>query len=167
MSGYLKSYRKMLDHPLFKGRVDRLGAWVWLFHNACWKPTKFDIKGKIVTLKRGQFVTSYRRLAKDFGWSKTKTERFLTRLKTGTLIGTATGTGQLIITICNYDKYQSSAISPGPNRDTNRDRSGTQKKKGRKVRKKSLKTLVHFTISGMSIQGGWGRKRRLQNSVQR
>lgn len=111
MTGFIATHREMLNHPLFKGRADRLGAWSWLLMSAAWKQTKFDVNGQIVTIERGQISTSIRHLAEAWGWSKSTTQRFLTRLKTDTMIGTDSGTGRLLITICNYEKYQS--ISEG------------------------------------------------------
>lgn len=106
MSGFIAMQREARDHPLFKGHPDRFYAWFWMVCEACWKPTKFDVGGRIVTLNRGQFSTSIRRLADEVGMSKGAVERFLTRLKTETMIETDSGTGRLIVTICNYEKYQ-------------------------------------------------------------
>lgn len=106
MTGFVAVYREATSHPLFKGHADRLGAWMWLLMSAAWKPTQFDVSGKIVTLQRGQLSVSVRHLGEAWGWPKSNVDRFLTRLKTETMIETDSGTGRLIITICNYDKYQ-------------------------------------------------------------
>lgn len=98
--------RAATEHHLFDGDAGRLGAWVWLVAKACWKPTKFNVNGKTITLERGQFCGSVRDLAEAWGWSKSTVDRFLTRLKTETMIRTDSGTGRLVITICNYEKYQ-------------------------------------------------------------
>jgi hypothetical protein len=105
VSGFVCLHRDALDHPLLKDPA-RLGAWVWLFTRAAWKPTPFDVNGKIITLERGQLCVSLRQLSDEWNWSKSTVERFLTRLKTETMIGTESGTGKMIITICNYAKYQ-------------------------------------------------------------
>lgn len=106
MTGFIAAYRDALDHPLFKGHADRLGAWTWLLMRAAWKPTKIDVSGKTVTVNRGQLSVSIRHLSEAWGWSKSSTDRFITRLKTETMIETNSGTGRLLITICNYEKYQ-------------------------------------------------------------
>lgn len=118
MSGFVAMSRKMLEHPLFKGQHDRVYAWLWLIMNAAWKPVPFDINGRIVTLQRGQLCASIRHLAAEWGMSKSAVDRFITRLKTETMIETEAGHGKLIITICNYEKYQSA-------KDRHRDTSGT------------------------------------------
>ncbi len=103
------------------------------------EPTRYNIKGKTVVVGRGQFAISVRRLADEFGWSKSATHRFLARLKTETMIETASGTGQIVITICNYDIYQKpensrgtvsgtvSGTAAGQQRDTKEE--GEEKKK--------------------------------------
>lgn len=103
---------------MFKGDSARLGAWFWLVSRACWKPTPFNINGKMVTLDRGQVCVSIRTLADEWGWSKSSVDRFITRLKTETMIETEAGQGRLIITICNYSKYQD-------REEAERDSSGT------------------------------------------
>lgn len=106
MSGFVCLHRDALDHPLLQD-AGRLGAFFWLVARAAWKPVPFDISGKIITLERGQLCTSRSLLAKAWGWSPSAVERFLTRLKTEQMIEQATGQGKSVITICNYEKYQS------------------------------------------------------------
>ena len=128
MSGFFTMHRSVLEHPLFEGDSARLGAWLWLVGNACWKPTRVKIKGSIVQLERGEMSYSVRFLAEAWGWSKSRVDRFLcdlraenmieTRSKIGTDRGHKAGQGQSIISICNYSKYQDA-------RDGSRDNSGT------------------------------------------
>lgn len=108
--------RDAIEHPLLKDG-ERFRAWFWMVAKACWKPTQFDIHGRIVTLERGQFCCSVREMAEAWGWSKSAVDRFIqrlvdedmvisTRAKSGTGSGTSSGTSRSIITICNYAKYQ-------------------------------------------------------------
>jgi hypothetical protein len=113
MSGFALAHRTVFDHPLFSGDSARLGAWLWLVGKACWRPTPFDISGKIVTLHRGQICVSRSQLAKAWGMSPSAVERFLTRLETEQMIGRATGQGRSIVTICNYEKYQAAPDEAG------------------------------------------------------
>jgi hypothetical protein len=106
MSGFILMHREALEHPLFAKDAQRLGAWLWMVARACWKPTKFNVQGKTVEIGRGQFCCTVRELGDAWGMSKSAVDRFLTRLRTETMIETDSGTGRLIITICNYAKYQ-------------------------------------------------------------
>lgn len=128
MAGYYLMARGWLDHAaLAVGPYDRRAAWAWLVENAAYKPTRRNIGGRTIELQRGQLTASVRYLAQAWSWKKNVVERFIDRLKTETMIRTEAGTGQLVITICNYDKYQ---IEPGesrtPNRTLDRTETGQQ-----------------------------------------
>lgn len=112
--------RGIFDHPLLStgDPFSRREAWLWLLAEAAWKPRQIVRSGIVIELQRGQLAHSIRFMADAWGWSKSAVDRFLTRLKTGTMIGTEGGTASLIITICNYDAYQRIGL---PDRDTNRD----------------------------------------------
>ena len=171
--GWVKLHREITDHPLFVGRMDRLGAFVWLIKEAAFKPRRVDINGRIVTLERGQLSHSIAFIAKAWGWSKSTTERFLTRLKTETMIGTASGTGRTVITICNYDKYQGddryTGTASGTASGTAAGRQRDKLEEGKKERKKEdtpstvsdTETLTDKTIPthrGANVKNSNGKK---------
>lgn len=106
MSGFIALHREAVDHHLFSGDAQRMGAWFWLLAKACWKPTKFSVSGATITLERGQLCVSRSQLAAAWGMSPSGVERFLTRLETEQMIERETGQGRTVITICNYGKYQ-------------------------------------------------------------
>lgn len=110
--------REALEHPLLQDAT-RFRAWFWLVANAAWKETKFNIRGATVPIARGQLCVSIRQLADAWGMSKSAADRFLTRLETETMVEREAGHGRLILTICNYAKYQSC-------RDAERDTDGTE-----------------------------------------
>ncbi|WP_273679048.1 helix-turn-helix domain-containing protein [Erythrobacter fulvus] len=130
--GYVAIYRAAFDHPLFATDSARLGAWIWLLGKACWKPTPFDIAGRIVSLERGQLCASRSQLARAWGMSPSAVERFLTRLETEQMIGRATGQGRSIITIRNYDKFQAVSDEAGQATGQRSDSYRTAKEEGNK-----------------------------------
>lgn len=106
MTGFVALHRQAAAHHLFAGNVARFGAWCWLMANACWRPTRFSVAGKTITLDRGQICASRTQLSDVWGWSPSAVERFLRRLQAEQMIERETGQGRSIITICNYAKYQ-------------------------------------------------------------
>ena len=113
---FYKMHRGWMENPALVGAREqycRRAAWAWMIEQAVWKPRALNISGKTIHLERGQFSFSLRYLAAAWGWSVASVRRFIERLETDTMIGTSTGTGQLVITICNYDKYQSDADASG------------------------------------------------------
>ncbi|QDO99095.1 hypothetical protein FNB15_18270 [Ferrovibrio terrae] len=139
MAGYFLMQRGWQDHPAWRGEAfSRAQAWAWLIEEARWRPTRISIAGKTVELQRGELSHSIRFMAERFGWGKGVVERFIGRLKTETLIRTRTETGQLIITICNYDEMQTARsegetapeTAPETPAGQHRDSTGTKKKEG-------------------------------------
>lgn len=139
MSGFVAMQREALEHPLFRGNPDRFYAWFWLVARAAWKPTPFDVGGKVITVQRGQICTSRSQLAAAWNWSPSAVERFLARLETEQMIGRATGQGRSIITICNYSKYQDKSEKTG---QANGQQTGQQSDSDRTTKE----PLNHLTI---------------------
>jgi hypothetical protein len=81
-------------------------AWLWLISEAAWKDRTRRVGNFVVELDRGQLAASLRYLAGMWGWHESKVNRFLTKLRSWTMIEADAKQGINIITICNYDKYQ-------------------------------------------------------------
>lgn len=104
---FYKMERGWMDSPMFAGEeYSPHTAWAWLIESAAWEDGYKNILGKRVFLKRGQLSHSIRFMAEKFQWSNNKVIRFLERLQEWSMIDTDSNTGQNIITICNYSKYQ-------------------------------------------------------------
>lgn len=114
--GYVAISRTIFDHPEFKENrpLTRLEAWQWLIGKAAWKPRTQRFRHQSVRLDRGQMTASIRSIGQAWHWPKSNVARWLHRLaaldmlglqKTGTAPGTVSGTARLVITICNYDKF--------------------------------------------------------------
>lgn len=100
--------RGIHDHPIIGAckPFTRFEAWTWLLSEAAWKARRYMAGSIPVDLKRGQIAHSTRYMAKAWGWPETTVRRFLSRLKTGAMIGAETGAGITIISVCNYSAYQ-------------------------------------------------------------
>lgn len=127
MSGFYLMHRGWHDSPIFgREAYSRRDAWVWMIEQAVYTEHNIDIAGKTVTLQRGQFSSSLRYMAKAWGWDEAKVRRFLSRARNEKMIDASTDAGQTIITICNYDKYQSLEKST----DAASDAAATQQRRG-------------------------------------
>lgn len=134
-NGWIKMHRGWAEHPIFahKEFCSRM-AWYWLIENACWKATRTRISGKIIELKRGQLSYSIRFLAQAWSWDQSRVRRFINALQTDTMIATATDTGQLLITICNYSKYQDEENNSTQQTTHERHSSDTNNEEGKNLR---------------------------------
>ena len=113
MKNFIPISRKLFKHALWlEARAfSRFEAWLDLLVTARFdaSPTSAFINKQLVSWGYGQMPVSLRYLAERWGWTKGKTETFIALLKREGMVTTQTapGTNQTIITICNYDEYNS------------------------------------------------------------
>lgn len=88
MTGWICSHRVIWKHPLFRGHAERVGMWHWLLHHAAWEPTRFDVKGKVLALERGQVCVSERQMAEECGVGRQVVRTFIRRLRNEGAIST-------------------------------------------------------------------------------
>ncbi len=106
--GFFQVHRSIFDHEAFSREpFTEREAFIWLVGEAAFKDHERVISGKRIYVKRGELAHSYRWLAERFKWSLGKLQRYTKRLKSIHMVGTRTDTGILVISICNYDRYQS------------------------------------------------------------
>lgn len=107
--GYIPISRRLFEHPFWcEERVySRFEAWIDLLQNTRFEDTEELIGNRLITVMRGQIPASLRYLGNRWKWSTKKVNSFLDMLVSAKMITKETPkeTGQTVITICNYDKY--------------------------------------------------------------
>lgn len=125
--GWFSIDRDLFDHLTVRGDpYCRTAALIWLIGEAAWKPSRIMIGSDILTIQRGQVAHSLRYMARQWGWSEPKVRRFLTRLKTDAVIDAVTDAGVTVITLCNYERYQSVPQQTDAPNDAPNDAAATQ-----------------------------------------
>lgn len=118
--GYIKLNRKIFEHSLWtKSRVlSEFEAWIDLIQSVRFQETDTyeRIGERQVKYGRGQYPAARSFLAKKWGWGEQKVRSFLSDLKKQKMIKIESEQGVSIITLCNYDKYNS---ADEPNNQTN------------------------------------------------
>lgn len=105
--GWYLMHRGWQKNGMFKDEpFTEREAFEWMISEATYETKTIAFKGNPVKLTRGQLSHSIRHMADEWGWSKSKIESYLNKLKKWDAIRTDNRTGQNIITICNYDEYQ-------------------------------------------------------------
>lgn len=101
-------HRGWQDDPVFDDEpYTQREAWEWLISKASYDGTqKFNIKGFVCCLPVGQLSYSFSYMAKAWGWSKAKVKRYVDRIDDANMVETMTERGQIVITICKYEKFQ-------------------------------------------------------------
>jgi hypothetical protein len=114
MIGFITIDRSIFDHPMFKrAPMSQREAFIWMISRAAWTDTKHRVGAEIIVVSRGSFVCTLRELQAQFMWDSDKKVRtFLKDLEINgiinrTVIGTKNAQ-KTHVSICNYDKYQSS-----------------------------------------------------------
>lgn len=138
MSWYLMK-RGWMDHPVFKDEpFTQREAWEWLIANALYADSIISIAGHPVPLNRGQLSYSNSFLAKAWKWDSERVRRLLKRFATWGMIALNIEAGQSIITICNYERYQSpqsiSEAETWQDRGSNKGTSKGNKKEGKRIK---------------------------------
>lgn len=119
--------RGIWSHPAFAQEpFTEAQAFMWLVGEAAYAAHERRVGSASVALERGQTCHSVRFMAETWQWSKSRVDRFLQRLEKRDMLVRESGTEPLVVTICNYDKYQpSTSKSRDTKRDAKRDTTGT------------------------------------------
>jgi hypothetical protein len=149
---WFKLYRGWQDNPMFRSDRDRLN-WLWLIENTVYNDEhKISVNNSPCILKRGELSYSIRYLAQAWKTTPSYVRSFLKHLEKWHAIETQNDTGQNIITICNYSKYQDieSQNDTGLSQNTTqgRHRDDTNNKKEKKEKKDNKNISVPDFIDG-------------------
>ena len=113
MEGWISLHRKILENPILnRSRTySNFEAWIWLLIKANHKDNKFLLGTDLINVKKGDIVTSEKKLCKRFRWSNSKLRNFLKLLEKDQMITLETTSKATYISICNYGTYQESQIA--------------------------------------------------------
>ena len=100
-------HRGVRDHWIWNEPHSSYQAFSDLIFSANWCEATIRFDGQLVALSRGQFVTSELKLADSWKWSRGKVARFLKLLIQDKMIQVERISKGSIVTINNYEKYQS------------------------------------------------------------
>lgn len=105
--GWIKIHRKILDNFLWEDRPFSKGqAWIDLILLANHENKKIIFDGNAIEVKRGEKITSIRFLSERWGWSTTKTKKFLNVLQNEKMLTYKSNSKNTVYSIVNYNDYQ-------------------------------------------------------------
>lgn len=142
-SGWVKLHRKIVDSPgYFSEPFCKNMAWIDLLLLANYEDNFFYVRGNKVDVKRGQCGYAEETLAKRWKWSRGKVRRFLEMLVKEEKIVQQKNNVTTLLSIVNYDTYQ----SVGTTDDTADGQQTDINKKGKKDKKERRKEFVPPTL---------------------
>ena len=105
--GWIKIHRSITEKGWFC-KPDYVQLWIHLLVMANFKDSEYLWNGKVIILKRGQLITGRKSLSSKTGISESKIQRILKCFENEHQIEQQTTSTSRLISILNYEKYQSS-----------------------------------------------------------
>ena len=134
--GWIKLHRQILESDIWDDEehepFDRRSAWIDLLLLANHKDKQTVFDGKPITVKRGQKVTSVRKLSERWRWSVNRTYRYLKLLEELNMIERQSDNRRTLLTIVKYEVFQD---SENTNEYTDRTLTDTQIEHSRNTNK--------------------------------
>lgn len=106
--GWIKLHRQLQDCWIWseKEPFDRRSAWIDLLLLANHADKKILFDGKLITVTKGQYLTSVRKLSERWMWSRPRVNRFLDVLVGDNMIVKESNNHRTLINIVNYRVFQ-------------------------------------------------------------
>ena len=127
--GYIKLHRKLQECWIWDSDepFDRRSAWIDILISANHSDNKMLFDGNLILIKRGQFITSIRKLSTKWKWSSTKVTAFLDTLEKDQMIKRESDTKKTLISVINYGLYQDNTSEKKTPKKQTEDTEVTQK----------------------------------------
>lgn len=108
VEGWILLHRKLQECEIWSNSqpFDMRSAWVDLLLLANHKDVELIFDYKPMTVKRGQYLTSVRKLSSRWNWSKDRTLKYLRMLERLGMIHRESTNQRTLVTIDNYGIYQ-------------------------------------------------------------
>lgn len=138
--GWIKLHR-CIENCVLWNDPKKFQAWVYLLLHANHEDKKITIRGQVVEIKRGQFLTSKAKLAEKFGWHRNTVTHFLDILEREGMCTAECTTNYTLVTIENYGLYQD-RDNPDAQQSVQRNVQRTVQRSVHKQECKELKNKV-------------------------
>lgn len=146
MEGYIKIFRQITENKHYLSEpFTRVQAWIDLLLLANHKHTVLRIKGMPIEIERGQLARSIKGLAERWQWSQGKVDRYINELQTERQIVSKNLGVTTLISILNYDFYQSDGDVSGKRTVTKRRTDGEQTGTDNNVKNNTTSKEVVYT----------------------
>lgn len=169
-TGFLMINRRFFNHAFWKEErtFSKCEAWLDMIQLARFEQSEANelIKGKLIKWNRGEFPGSVRFLAERWNWGRTKVAEFMKLLEEELMITRRTDQGETIISLCNYEDYNT------PSGQQNGQKGGQVKNKGKRPQQSISDELEESEAdsetdekedTGRTVGGQWADKTNKEN----
>lgn len=125
MAGWISLHRSIEEHWLFKDErtFSKFEAWIDLLLMVNHKDKKILLGNELILVKRGQKITSIRKLCERWKWSNNKVKKFLNLLESDGMLIVKSDSKKTLLTVVNYDVYQNEDLEKRRKSDSKATRS--------------------------------------------
>ena len=135
-SGWIKVSRSILNHWVFTDEIV-FKIWMYLLLQANHEDRKIIFDGELFDIKRGQHLTSIRKIAADVKCSRSKVARTLDVMKREQMLESSCFKSGTLLTIVNYGIYQ--CVEPAKSHQTATKRPPSEPPKSLNKNEKNYK----------------------------
>ena len=123
--GFIKIYRDIEDDPIWTSKEPfcKRAAWIDLTLMANHADKTIYIGNQTLTVKRGQKLTSIRKLAERWHWGEKRTLAFIRLLETDGKVYRTKTLNATLLTLVDYDKTQGQGNTTDRTTDSTTDRT--------------------------------------------
>lgn len=105
-SGWIKLHRQIVENWIWED-PEKLKAWLDILMMVNHEDKKALVNGKLVTIHRGEKLTSILKLSERWRWSRNRVKGFLMLLEEDNMLTTNRSTVGTTLKVTNYAEYQS------------------------------------------------------------
>lgn len=108
MNGWFKFHRKIFDNPVCNKDSEHFYVWCWILANAKYEDGERALfKNEDIVLQKGQLITTTKEISKELNITESKVNRILKKLEIEKQIEKQTSTRNTLISVVNWEQYQS------------------------------------------------------------
>lgn len=111
-NGWIKLHRKIRDNWIWED-PEKLRAWLDILMMVNHEDKQIPFNGGVITIEKGQKLTSIEQLADRWGWNRKRVMRFLASLEASEMCLTKRTPNGTTITVVNWAFYQLDGTTNG------------------------------------------------------
>lgn len=172
MEGWIKLYRQISENKLWKIRPFGKGqAWIDILMHTSISDWYLETRGISILVKKGQCAMSKLTMSERWGWSTKKVSNFLKMLENENQIEIQNSNVTTLITIRNWELYQSKEQQKENQKKTRRkpEENNKEGKEGKEGKEKTYSEFQNVKLSTEEFKkltdkfGSHGRDLRIEN----
>lgn len=152
-NGWIKLHRSLQDCWIWLDEepFDKRSAWIDLLLTANHADKKILFNGNLITVERGQILTSIRKLSEKWKWSYDKTRRFLQLIEKDGMVQRESDNFRTLLTIVKYEVFQDVPITNQSRISEGISEQASERTSERSSDKQECKELKNVKNNTMSI----------------